>query len=111
MIRYCSENYGQKRKASHHQRVNRSLIHGFVFVKHAFLIAYHTETHEVIDVMSNLCLHCSCYFSADGSAAFKTEAPDTITSWVATALSVNPTSGLGISDAPAQVFIMKILLI
>lgn len=45
------------------------------------------------------------YFRADGSAAFTTQAPDTITSWVATAFSVNPTTGLGISDTPAKVYI------
>ena len=51
-------------------------------------------------------LHARLYigfFRADGSAAFTTQAPDTITSWVATAFSVNPTSGLGVAGSPAKV--------
>ncbi len=40
---------------------------------------------------------CHCYFSPDGRVTIETQAPDTITSWIASAFAVSTERGLGIA--------------
>ena len=53
-------------------------------------------------------LEMNLYYSSTGYAELPEIAPDTITSWVATAFAVHEHAGLGLSEAPAQVGILSL---
>lgn len=42
--------------------------------------------------------------SVDGSVSLQTRAPDTITSWVASAFAISPTAGIGVAPENAKVY-------
>ena len=49
----------------------------------------------------NVCAYLCC--RAAGTVEFNETVPDTITSWIATAFAIHPQSGLGLSEASANV--------
>ena len=62
--------------------------------------------------LHNLSQYCFHYHSRpDGSVTISTKVPDTITSWTASAFSVNPLTGLGIAEKPAKVGIVTFMRI
>ena len=48
-------------------------------------------------------MHSFTHYRPDGKTTVKTKAPDTITSWVASAFAMHPSKGLGISNTTATV--------
>lgn len=48
-------------------------------------------------------LNSVAFYSDTGEVVYETEAPDTITSWIASAFAVNTRSGLGIAPTTSKV--------
>lgn len=48
-------------------------------------------------------LYCSLNFRENGEVVYKAEAPDTITSFVATAFAIHDTDGFAVAEKPANV--------